>query len=99
MSFIGHVYPAIFFLGCGGLLLLQSRVALHRHSASASAGADACAAATNGGSRFQLRFGLVVMAVTMTGIVVEGVGGALTQSSMFFQVSCDPAAAPRARLG
>ena len=70
MSFIGHVYPALFYVACGAAMLLQSARA-HR------CGKDVLYA-TNGGSRFLRVFGALVMGVTMTGILVEGAGGALT---------------------
>ena len=152
MTAEGHVYPALFMLGCGGVMLRHTaRCARELADAAAdvaegdrdsgggvddvnesattspdtssvdsdsddprdrlkpahhAAGATTAAAkrarrgvrrgddvealrleATNGGSAFLKLLGACIVAATMTGIVVESVGGLLAKNNLLFQAA------------
>lgn len=72
-SFIGHVYPAVFYFVLFFILLFSAR----KHG-------DDWKLAVRGSRRLKIIVGVFLLFISVLAIVIEGVGGVLTTSQGFF---------------
>lgn len=79
MSYIGHVYPAVFQLGIGGFMLFASL--------RGKGYTEDKKYATNGGSSFLWYLGTALMSVTLVSIIIEAAGGFITFGDVLFQIA------------